>query len=164
MQDTIIIRETFSSRDDADEARDRLEYGGFARNSMNIMRIGEQYELAIHTRPENRQRVQDYISGSDVMFQARRYGREISEYAPSPGQTALLFGAIAAVGFGLYYAYTRQRDLYAQTYPSGQRSAVRRLYEAHREEHERGTATRRQGGSQGFGSPGLNRDSVGYGA
>jgi hypothetical protein len=140
MEDTITIRETYSSRDEAEEARERLEDGGFARNSMNIMRIGDHYELSIHTRPENRDRVQDYIEGSDFMFEARRYGRQISEHAPSPGQTALLFGVIGAVGAALYYAYTRRRDLYAETYPSRDRSAVRRLYEAHREEHERGTA------------------------
>jgi hypothetical protein len=164
MRDTIIIRERFSSRDDAEEARERLEYAGFAHSSINIMRIGSEYELAIHTRPENRERVQDCFNGSDLMFEARRYGREISEHAPSPGQSALLFGVIAAVGAGLYYAYTRRRDLYAETYPSWTRAAVRRLYEAHREEHERGAATRSYEGTQGFGSPGLNRDSLVYGA
>ena len=134
MENKIIIRETFSNRDDAEEARDRLEYGGFARNSMNIMRIGDQFELSIHTRPENRDRVQDCIEGSDFMFEARQYGRQLIEHAPSPGQTALLFGVIGALGGMLYYAYTRRRDLYAETYPSRDRSAVRRLYEAHREE------------------------------
>ena len=153
MRDTITIRETFASRDEAEEGRERLEYGGFARNSMNIMRTGDQYELAIHTRPENRQRVQDCLSGSDFMFEARRYGREIREYAPSPGQSALLFGVIAAVSAGLYYAYTRRRDLYAETYPPGERAAVRRLYEAHREEHQRGIATRPYGGAQGHAAP-----------
>ena len=137
MQDTIAIRETFASRDEAEEARERLEYGGFARNSMNIMRVDDQYELAIHTRPENRDRVQECLSGSDLMFEAHRYGREISEHAPSPGQMALLFGVVAAVGAGVYYAYTRQREFFAAP---GHRSAVRRLYEAHREEHERGTS------------------------
>jgi hypothetical protein len=139
MEDTTTIRETFASRDEAEEARARLEYGGFARNSMNIMRVDDQYELAIHTRPENRDRVQECLSGSDFMFDAARYGREIREHTPSPGQMALLFGVVAAVGAGVYYAYTRQRDLFAATYPSEDRSAVRRLYEAHREEHERGS-------------------------
>ena len=81
MQDTIIIRETFSNRDDAEGARERLEYAGFARNSMNITRLGDQFELAIHTRPEKRQRVQDCIDASDVMFEARRYARKMSEHA-----------------------------------------------------------------------------------
>ena len=42
------------------------------------------------------------------MFEARRYG---SEHAPSANQIALLFD-VAALGAGVYYAYTRQRDLY----------------------------------------------------
>jgi hypothetical protein len=96
-------------------------------------RIGDGYELAIHARPENRARGQDCIEGSDFMCEARRYGRQISEHAPSPGQSALLFGVIAAVGAALYYAYTRSRDLYAETYPTQDRSAVRHFYEARRE-------------------------------
>jgi hypothetical protein len=132
MQDTITIRETFSNRDDAEEARERLEDGGFARNSMNIMRIGDQYELAIHTRRENRQRVQDCLSPGYI-FEARRYGREVSEYAPSPSQSAWLFGVIAAIGAGLYYAYTRRRDLFAETYPARDGLPVRPLYEADQE-------------------------------
>ena len=134
MRDTIIIRERFFSRDDAEEARQRLEHAGFAHNSINITRIGDDCELAILTRPENRARVQDCIEGShDLIFEARRYGRQISEHVPSPGQTALLFSVIGAAGAALYYAYSRRRDLYAETYPSRDRSAVRRLYKAHRE-------------------------------
>jgi len=133
MRDTIIIRERFFSRDDVEKARRGLEHAGFAHDSINITRMGDDYELAIHTRPENRARVQDCIQGPDLIIEARRYGRQISEHAPSPGQTALLFSVIAAVGAALYYAYTRRRDLYAETYPSRDRSAVRRLYEAHRE-------------------------------
>jgi hypothetical protein len=125
MRDTIIIRERFFSRDDAEEARQRLEHAGFAHSSINITRMGDDYELAIHTRPENRARVQDCIEGSTLIFEARRYGRQISEHVPSPGQTALLFSVIAAAGAALYYAYTRRRDLYAETYPSRDRSAVK---------------------------------------
>lgn len=133
MRNTIIIRERFSSRDDAEEARQRLEYAGFAHNSINITRIGDDYELAIHTRPENRARVQDCMERSDLRFEARRYARQISEHSPSPSQTALLFGVVGAVGGVLYYAYTRRRDLWATSYPPRDRWAVRRLYEAHRE-------------------------------
>ena len=41
MRDTIIIRERFSGRDDAEDARQMLEYAGFAHSSINIMRIGD---------------------------------------------------------------------------------------------------------------------------
>jgi hypothetical protein len=166
MQDTITIRETFSSRDDAEDARERLESAGFSRNSMNLMRSGDRFELTIHTRPENRQRVRDCIEASDVMFEMRRYGREIADHAPSPGQSALLVGVIAAIGAGLYYAYTRQREIYAQTYPSRRRSAVRSLYEAHREEHEHGNTQRAGTAGQrpADRSPGTRSDFAGYGS
>ena len=154
MRDTIIIRERFSSRDAAEEARQRLEYAGFAHNSINITRIGDDYELAIHTRPENRARVQDCMERSGLMFEARRYARQISEHSPSPGQTALLFGVVGAVGGVLYYAYTRRRDLWATTYPARDRSAVRRLYEAHREP---ATAT---GSKQASELPGNSQENL----
>jgi hypothetical protein len=99
---------------------------------MNIMRIGDLFELTIHTRSENRQMVQECVNASDVMFEARRYGRQASDYTPSAGQSVLLVGVIGAIGAGLYYAFTRQRDLYAQTYSSRDRSDVRGLYQAHR--------------------------------
>ena len=166
MQDTITIRETFSTRDDAEDARERLESAGFSRNSMNLMRSGERFELTLHTRPENRQRAQDCIEASDVMFEMRRYGREIADHAPSPGQSALLVGVIAAIGAGLYYAYTRQREIYAQTYPSRRRSAVRSLYEAHREEHEAGRARRGEATGQTLAdrAPGVRSDVTDFGA
>ena len=166
MQDTITIRETFSNRDEAEDARERLESAGFSRNSMNLIRSGERFELTLHTRPENRQRARDCIEASDVMFEMRRYGREIADHAPSPGQSALLVGVIAAIGAGLYYAYTRQREIYAQTYPSRRRSAVRSLYEAHREEHEHGRARRGDATGQRLAdrSPGSQTDFAGYGS
>ena len=141
MRQTETIREMFSSRDDAEKARARLEYGGFARNSMNIMRVGDEFELTIHTRPENRQRVDESLDASDVMFEARQYGVKISEYAPSPGQSLLIVGVLAAVGAGLYYALSRQRHIQAETYPARQRSAVRSLYQAHQEQPERRSRT-----------------------
>ena len=65
---------------------------------MNIMRIGDLFELTIHTRSENRQRVQECVNASDVMFEARRYGRQASDYTPSAGQSVLLVGVIGAIG------------------------------------------------------------------
>ena len=167
MHETIIVRETFSSRDDAEEARERLEYGGFARNSIDITRIGDQFELAMHTRPENRRKAQDLLDGSDYAFEARRYGREIREHAPSASQSLLLIGGVAAIGAALYYAFSRQRDIYAQTYSSRQRSAVRGLYQAHREEDQRRVPARSsESGRRQFVDrpPGFRSDAAGYGA
>jgi len=84
MQEPITVRETFLSRDEAEEARERLEYGGFARNGMNIMRVGDQFESSIRTRLENRQRAQECLDEVSGAFETGWYGREVSEYTPSP--------------------------------------------------------------------------------
>jgi hypothetical protein len=131
MAGATIIRETFSSRDDAEEARQRLEYGGFARNSIDLIRRRDQYELAIHTREANRQRVLDCIDGSRPMFAAPQYA-QAWKAMPSAGGSLLLVGAIAGLGAGLYYAFTNRRSLFAQTYPAEDRLAVRKLYEENR--------------------------------
>ena len=96
------------------------------------------------------------------MPEARRYGREMSEHAPSPSQIALLFGIVGAVGAAVYFAYTRRRDLFAETYPARDRSAVRRLYEAHRMEHEQGMTHRPYRTITGAYSPEVSPDAAGY--
>jgi hypothetical protein len=66
--------------------------------------------LAIHTRPEHAQRVQDCINSSDLMLQAARYGRLLGEHAPSAGQSLLLLGGIATTAVALVYAFSRNRQ------------------------------------------------------
>lgn len=165
MQDTVTIRETFSSRDDAEAARERLEHSGFARNSMNITRIGDQFELAVHTRPGNRQRAEECINASDIMFEARRYGRQISEHAPSAGQSMLLVGVLAAVAGGLYYAFRRQGEERAARYSSGRPSTGQSLYRGRDEDQRRRDDRRFESGRPvADRSPGLRSDATGYGA
>jgi hypothetical protein len=107
MPNTIIIRETFPTRDDAEGARNRLEHGGFSRHTIALVPVGDHFELAIHTRPEHSQEVRACIEGSDFMIQARRYVRE---YAPSAGQSLLLVWAMAATAVAFGYALSRNRD------------------------------------------------------
>jgi hypothetical protein len=107
MPNTIIIRETFPTRDDAEGARNRLEHGGFPQHTVAIVPVGDHFELAVHTRPEHAEQVRDCIEGSDLMVLARRYVRE---YAPSAGQSLLLVWAIAATAVAFGYALSRNRD------------------------------------------------------
>jgi hypothetical protein len=72
-------------------------------------------------------------------IKAPRYDRNVGEHVSR--QSILLMGALAALGVGFYYAYTRQREIFAQRYPLGQRRAVRSLYEAQRNRTERGETT-----------------------
>jgi hypothetical protein len=140
MQKAITVRETFASRVNAEQARERLEDCGFARNSMNIIRAGSDFELAIRTRPENADRVQGCIESSGLMEEARLYSTEMRGYTPSVAQSIVLVGALAALGGGLYYAYTRQREI-GLRYPAGQRKAVQSLYRAHRAPLEHSSKT-----------------------
>ena len=164
MQDTITIRETFSTRDDAEDARERLESAGFSRNSMNLMRSRALRADAPYPAGEQAAGA-GCIEASDAMFEMRRYGREIADHAPSPGQSALLVGVIAAIGAGLYYAYTRQREIYAQTYPSRRRlpsaASTRRIGRSMSAGARGGEAT---GQTLADRAPGVRSDVTGFGA
>jgi hypothetical protein len=165
MANTIIIRKAFSSRDDAEAARDRLHYGGFPREDIAIVGVGEQFELALHTRPEDAQRVQDCINSSDLMLQAARYGRLLREHAPSAAQSLLLLGGIATTAVALVYAFSRNRQRWLNDTGNIDRRWDRadRLADT-RYEDRASERDQRFGPSEGFGSPGLSPQRVGYGA
>jgi hypothetical protein len=165
MANTIIIRKAFSSRDDAEGARDRLHYGGFPREDIAIVGVGEQFELAVHTRPEHAQGVQDCINSSDLMLQAARYGRLLREHAPSVGQSLLLLGGIATTAVALVYAFSRNRQRWLDDTGNFDRRWDRadRVADT-RYEDRPSERDQRFGPSEGFGSPGLSPERVGYGA
>jgi hypothetical protein len=160
MPNTIIIRQAFASRDDAEGARERLQYGGFPREDIAVVGFGERYELAIHTRPEHAQRVSDCINSSDLTLQAARYGRLIREHAPSAGQSLLLLTVIAATAGALAYALRRNHQQWLEDTSNIDRRWDRpdRLADTRHEDEDWNEP------SLGFGSPGLNRDSAVYGA
>ena len=76
MQDTITIREIFTSRQDAEAARHRLERAEFPPNSVEVRSLGTQFELAIRTRLADRERAQACISESGFLSQVGHYARE----------------------------------------------------------------------------------------
>jgi hypothetical protein len=107
MTEVTIIRERFSDWDDAAAARGRLTDHGFSRNSVDIRHVDDEVELTVHTQPHNRQRAEQVIHESSWTHGAHRYGRQLYEQAPSRGQTFLLFGALAATGAALWWAFDR---------------------------------------------------------
>jgi len=165
MQNTIIIRKVFHTRDDAEAARERLQYGGFAREDISVFGVGEQFDLAIHTRPEYAQRVRDCINSSILTLQAARYGRVLREHAPSAGELLLLLGAVAGIAFALVYALRRNHERWVNDASNVDRRWDRpdRLADTSYEDR-RSASNQRFGASQGFGSPGLPAEGVGYGA
>ena len=104
----IPIREAFSNRREAEAARDRLEYGGFQRHRVQLVRIGDQFVVILHTRPEEERDARDLIEKTGWLPDwASRYGREIAEYAPSPRNSLLGLAIAAGAGAALYWAFTR---------------------------------------------------------
>ena len=90
-----VVRETFSTWEEASAARKRLAEHGFARNSIDVRHAGQEVELTIHTQPRNRERAQEVIHESSLAHHVQPSGRQLYGHAPSCGQTFLLVGALA---------------------------------------------------------------------
>lgn len=105
----IPVREAFSNRGAAEAARDRLEYGGFTRNRVQLMRLGDEFVLITFASSEDeKQHARDLMNNTGwVPDWASRYGRQIAQHAPSPGQTLLGLSLLAGAGAALYWAVTR---------------------------------------------------------
>ena len=119
VRDTFMIRARFSSRDDAAEACQRLEYACFAHNSISIIRIGADYELAIYTRPEDERR------RSGVRWEHRKRPVAQIEHAATVSIKWLLAQFI--------FAIVKVKLAKWSTFAVWVRSVVGCLYEARRE-------------------------------
>jgi hypothetical protein len=107
----IPIREAFSSRRDAEAARDRLEYGGFARSRIQLLRAGDEFLVMIYPQPDEREHAQDLINRTGWLPDwASSYGRRVAEHAPSPGQSLLGLALIAGAGAALYWAFSQTQQ------------------------------------------------------
>jgi hypothetical protein len=127
MTHVTIVRERFSNWEDAAAARDRLTDHGFARNRIDIRHVEDEVELTIHTQPHHRKRAEQAIHESWWSHSAHRSRREIFEHAPSRGQTFLLFGALAATGAALWWAFSRNTQDWYQRQSSPSRNDERRF-------------------------------------
>src|SRR5688572_18192334 len=103
----IPIREAFSSRHDAEAARDRLEYGGFARSRVRLLRLGDEFVVVLYAQPEEREHAQDLMGKTGWLPD---WGRRMAEHAPTPGQTLIGLAAIAGAGAALYWALSQYQQ------------------------------------------------------
>jgi hypothetical protein len=107
----IPIREAFTSRRDAEAARDRLEYGGFAPSRVQLLRIGDEFVVIIYAEPEEREHAQDLINKTGWLPDwASSYGRRVAEHAPTPTQSLLGLALIAGAGAALYWAFSQAQE------------------------------------------------------
>src|SRR5215211_2406300 len=103
----IPIREAFSNRQDAEAARDRLEYGGFARSRVRLLRLGNEFVVVFYAQPEEREHAQDLMSR---MGWLPDWGRRMAEHAPTPGQTLIGLAVVAGAGAALYWAVSQYQQ------------------------------------------------------
>src|SRR5688500_6972499 len=101
---------TFPSRRSADQAIHRLVSNGFARNSIDLRRRQEDdsYHVAVHTRPENLERVERLIHASPSMYGIRQAASGASQTATA--HPLILLGAGALAGFLIYSLMSRGDD------------------------------------------------------
>ncbi|POR41087.1 hypothetical protein [Methylobacterium sp. V23] len=64
MPDTGLASALFPSLNAARSAKQRLVSGGFARNSIDIERQGDDFEVLIHVRDEHRERAEGLLARS----------------------------------------------------------------------------------------------------
>ena len=72
MSDSDLVSMTFPSLDAARSARGRLARAGFARNSIDIERRGDEFVVFITTREENRARAERILNGSPLVNDLRQ--------------------------------------------------------------------------------------------
>ncbi len=70
---TIVAWATFPTREEADDAIQRLSSGGFARNSIDLDRGQDgSWSVTVHTSPRNAQRVERLLHAPTPMYAVQR--------------------------------------------------------------------------------------------
>lgn len=100
MSDSVVASVTVDSLKAARAARDRLARAGFARNSIDILRHDDGFDVAIATRTENHPRAERILHGSPLGNDLRRAGEDILDTVRSNRSFAL--GLAALAGFVLF--------------------------------------------------------------
>lgn len=106
MPNTTVASGSFSSRKAADQAVQRLVTSGFARNSIELQRHprDEGYDVLVHTREENRHRVQHLIETSAPRYAIERGMKGAAQSVRS--NPFLILGAGVLAGLALYGLYS----------------------------------------------------------
>ncbi|KQQ07688.1 hypothetical protein [Methylorubrum extorquens] len=106
MPDSTLTSVAFPSLKTAQVVRDRLARAGFARNSIDIERHGEEFEVSITTREENRARAKRILSGSPLGNDLRLAGTQALNTFHA--NRALALGLAALAGVALYSLMNRR--------------------------------------------------------
>ncbi len=106
MSDSMLASATFPSLKAARSARERLARAGFARNSIEIDRHADAFEVSINTREENRGRAERILTGSPLGNDFRQVGEQAADFVQANQPLAL--GLAALAGFALFSLTNRR--------------------------------------------------------
>lgn len=122
---------TFPTREDAEQAIQRLSSGGFARNSIDLDRRQDgRWEVTVHTRPHNTERVNALLRAPSPMYAVER--RNSGTVESLMGNPLVLAGAAALAGTIIYSLLPGNRRSVVQAvrrFPSQVRETVENLPE-----------------------------------
>lgn len=105
MSDSCVVSGTFPSLKAARSMRERLSRTGFARNSVDIERAGEDFRVSIHTREDNRDRADRILSGSPLADDLRYASAQTFDTLKD--NRLLTLGLAAVAGFLLFAVVNR---------------------------------------------------------
>ena len=106
MMDSTLASVTVPSLKAARSARDRLARAGFARNSIDIERHGDGFEVSINTREENKARAERILTGSPLGNDLRQAGEQAADFVY--GNRSFALGLAALAGFAIF-SLTKRR-------------------------------------------------------
>ena len=128
---------TFPTREDAEQAIQRLSSGGFARNSIDLDRRQDGgWEVTVHTSPRNTERVNALLRAPSPMYAVER--RSSGAVESLTGNPLVLAGAAALAGTIIYSLLPRNRRSVVQSvrrFPSRVRETLEDLPETVRGEY-----------------------------
>ena len=120
---------TFPTREDADQAVQRLSSGGFARNSIDLDRRQDgRWDVTVHTNPHNTERVNALLRAPPPMYAVQR--RSSGAVESVMGNPLVLAGAAALAGTIIYSLLPSNRRSVVQSvrrFPSRVRETVEEL-------------------------------------
>lgn len=106
MPDSALASVAFPSLKAARAARDRLSRAGFARNSIDIERHEDEFEVSINTREENWDRAERILTGSPLGDDLRQAGGQAVDLFHANRPLALGLATLAGVAL---FSLTKRR-------------------------------------------------------
>jgi hypothetical protein len=134
-KNTTLAWASFPTREEAQQARRRLEESGFARNSIEVDRRRDgTFSVGVHTREENLPFVEQLLHTSAPMYAVRQLSSNVMRTVTT--NPLVMIGGAALAGLVLYSLLPRNRrpTVYSiREIPSRMRDTVRDLPDAMRE-------------------------------